>query len=372
MNTKIFEANMDRVRKDSDLISNPKLNEKSPIVEIFASATRGEDLSKYGNKADVALNRVKELANQSMAGNYSARAELNTIQKFIIAPELTKMVQLFSFMGNFKDIGYADQPMVKTYKHEGVRSNFQATHGDVPFAVTSWEEYPIKTQNISTGYAVDYREIASGNLDKVSEGMEQVKTDMMNKAMYYVIMTMYDRIKNAKGVKYFAEANGISKTAVDDMLKKIRRFGATSVIGDYSVVSQMNSFQGFDFAGTGTSKYLSEAVMEEIRKNGLPGAYNGSSVVELPNQYNLSQLNSAGDNFTTYMPEGLLFFIPQGSVSPLQIFRRGGLNSASGFDVVTGTEMTRFDMEIGADVAKGQEYKIGLLRDKSFDTDLLK
>ena len=52
---------------------------------------------------------------------------------------------------------------------------------------------------------------------------------------------------------------------------------------------------------------------------------------------------------------------------PLQIFKRGGLTSMTGNDVVTGTELTRFDMEIGAELAKGREYEVGLLADTNFE-----
>lgn len=366
MDTKIFEMNMNNVKKDTDILNNTKLNAKSPIVEIFSAIVEGEDTSKYGKKTDLTMNKIKELGQRSMQGDMIAKAELNTIQRYALEPHLQNLIQLFNFMGTFKDIGYDVQPVVRTYKHESVRSQFQATHGDVPFAVTSWEEYPISTQNISSGYAVDYREIASGNLDRVSEGMEQVKIDMMNKAMYYVIYKLYSGIKNATGVKFFAEAAGISKAAVDDTLTKVRRFGKPAIMGDYSVVSQLNSDE-FDIR-TGL---VSETVLEEIRKTGLISFYNGSPVIELPNQYNLTKLTADGSNFETYLPEGLLFFVPQGQVAPLQIFRRGGLTSMTGQDIVTGTELTRFDMEIGADLAKGREYEIGLLSDSNFEVPVV-
>lgn len=360
----MFSFELNNKRNDTQFANN-KLNSKSPVVEIFNAIATGQDLSKFGNKVDTVMNHVKDLAQRANNGDFSAKAEINSIVRFAIEPKLASLVQLFSFMGTFRDIGYDEQAMMKTYKHEGVRSNFQASQGDVPFAATTWREYAIGTKTISSGYAVNYREIASGNLDKVAEGMEQVQVDMMNKAMFYVVIEMYNAIKNATGVKYFAESAGLTKTAVDDVLKKVRRFGKPAIAGDYSVVSQLNAFAGYE-SKTPAVTGVSQAVMEEIRQNGLLGAYAGSSVVELPNQYNVTQLNTAGDNFKTYLPEGLLFFLPQGGVSPLQVFRRGGLTSMSGNDVVTGTELTRFDMEIGAGVAEGMEHQIGLLSDTNF------
>ncbi|MEC0396596.1 hypothetical protein [Bacillus subtilis] len=363
-----MKIELNNVKRDSDVFANPKLNSKSPIIEIFSAIATGKDISKFGNKADTVMNHVKDLAAQAVLGNPVAKAEINTIVRLAIEPKLISAVKLFDFMGTFRQIGYDQQPMMTTYAHESIRSGFQASRGDVPFATTTWNEYPIGTQTISAGYAVNYREIQSGNLDKVAEGMEQVQTDMMNKAMYYVVNEMYNAIKSATGVKYFSENAGIQKSAVDDTIKKVRRFGQPSIVGDYSVVSQLNDFAGFQaVAGDATSTKLPESVMYEIRKTGLLSTYKGSSVVELPNAYNLTELNKTGDNFKTYLPEGLLFFIPQGAKSPLQVFQRGGLTSMTGNDIVSGTEITRFDMEIGAGVAKGQEYQIGLIRDENFE-----
>lgn len=365
----LFEMNMSNVRKDSTLAVNPQLNAKSAIVEVFTAIASGAEInSKIAKKVDQSVARIKQLGELSANGDLNAKAELNTIVRYVIEPNLTKVVQLFNFMGTFRDIGYDVQPMMKTYKHTGIRSSFQASQGDVPFGVTTWREYPIATQTISSGYAFNYREIASGNLDKVQEGIQQVQVDMLNKAMYYVILQMYNAIKNATGVKYFAEAAGITKTSVDSVLKKVRRFGQPAILGDYSVASQLNGFAGFKQDTTDTkATNISQIVMEEIRKTGLISYYNGSFITELPNQYNLNTLNTAGDNFDVYLPEGLLFFVPQGAVSPLQVFRRGGMTSMTGNDIITGTEMSRYDMEIGAGVAEGREHEIGLISDTNFD-----
>lgn len=262
--------------------------------------------------------------------------------------------------------------IVTNIKYESIDSRFQASSGDVPFATHSFREYPIATQTISAGYAVDYRELQSGNFDgTVAEGMAQVQTDMQNKAVYYVIAKLYDALKNAKGVKHFAESSGITQTAVDDMLKVMRRYGKTNICGDYAVVSQLNDFAGYKTFGASTIPFGADAVAEEIRKTGLLSFYNGSNVVELPNALDYTRLNEDKTSYELYMPQGLLFFIPQGNIAPLQIFRRGGLTTMTGDDIVTRQHLTRFDMEIGAGVAEGMEDQIGLLSDTNFEVPTL-
>ena len=346
--------------------TNAKLNSKSPIVEIFSAVAEGKDLSKYGKKVDKMMQYVAELSERAMKNDPMAKSEINEIVRYTIEPNLQKEIRLFDFFGTFRTIGFNEQPMMKTYDHEGVSANFQASRGDVPFASTTWREYAIGTQTISSGYAMDYRELMSGNLDKVAEGKQQVQTEIRNKAALYVISEMYKAIKNSTGIKYFSESAGLTKGAVDDALTKVRRFGRPAIAGDYSVASQMAGFTGYSTV-VPTSSNVPEVALEELRQNGLINTYSGSPVVETPNQYDLTSKNAAGDNFKTLLPEGLLFLIPQGAVSPLQVFQKGGLTSATGFDPITGKEMTRYDLEIGSGIAQGREFEIGLVSDSNFE-----
>ena len=128
------------------------------------------------------------------------------------------------------------------------------------------------------------------------------------------------------------------------------------------MVSQINNFVPYS---NGTVTGISDAVMEEIRKNGMVMNYKGSLVRETPAPFDLTKLNAAGTNFETMLPEGLLYVLPNGMQSPVASWTVGGLTSFSGNDVSTGRVMTRFDLVVAADVAKGQEYKIGLLNDTS-------
>ena len=361
----IFELNTANNVKDLPV---GNIKPTSPVVEIFAALAQGSSLSAFdGKKVDKAVAYIKDLANRALSKDHNAISELNAIQRFAIEPKLIEAIKIFSFMGTYRSLPFDTVPMMKTYRYESIDSRFQASSGDVPFAAYSFREYPIATQTISAGFAVDYRELKSGNFDgTIAEGMNQVKTDMQNKAVYYVIAVLYQALKNAKGVKHFAESSGITQTGVDDMLKQMRRYGKTNICGDYSVVSQMNDFAGYKTFGANTIPFGADAVAEEIRRNGLLSYYNGSHIVELPNALDYTRMNAAKTSYELYMPQGLLFFIPQGNVAPLQIFRRGGLTTMTGDDVTTRQHLTRFDMEIGAGVAEGMEDQIGLLSDTNF------
>ena len=361
----IYEINMSNAQAD---VNTGRVKQNSKIVEVFSALSAGKRPEVDDKTLDKSVATIKELSSKAIDGDNAARSEINSIIRFSIEPKLLEVVRLFDFMGTYRRIGYNEAPMMKTYGYESIDSRFQASSSDVPFAAVNWREYPIGTQTISAGFAVDYRELQNGNFDgNIREGMNQVQIDMQNKMTYYVMAVLYNALKNAKGVKHFAEDNGITKTAVDNMLKSMRRYGKVNIAGDYSVVSQFNDFAGFKRFSADEIRYANNIVAEEIRQTGLVSMYNGAFVTELPNAINWTQLNKDGTDYDLYMPQGLLFFLPRGSVSPLQVFLRGGLTTMTGDDIVTRQHLTRFDMEFGAGVAEGMEDQIGLISDTNFD-----
>ncbi len=361
----IYEINMANARPDN---APARVTEKSPIVEVFSALVQGNHPNVSDKVLDKSVAEISSLAEKALNGDPIAKSEINAIIRFSIEPKLMQAIKLFNFMGSFKRIGYNEQALMKTYKYESIDSRFQASSSDVTFAAVNWREYPITTQTISGGISIDYRELQSGNFSgNLAEGIEQVKIDMQNKAVYFVMTVLYNGLKNATGVKHFAESTGITKTGVDNMLKSMRRYGKVNIAGDYSVVSQFNDFSGYLTVGANTIPFGADVVAEEIRKTGLVSFYNGAYVTELPNAINWTKLNAAGTDYDLYMPQGLLFFLPQGKVSPLQSFVRGGMTSMTGDDIVTRQHMTRFDMEFGAGIADGMEDQIGLISDTNYE-----
>lgn len=359
MNTS-FELN--NARKDDVQIKDN--NQFKKVVEICSSIFSGGDLSKFGKSADAVVLKLKNLGERADMGDYKARAEINTIVKFMIQPKLLESMKVFSFLGNYKEIGYDAQPIVKTYNYEGIDAKVQAAGGDVSFAGRNWLEYPITTKTISSGMAINYRELASGNFGgNMAEEASQVQTDMNNKAVAYVLNTLHTSLKNnSLYVKNYAEYEStVTQTAVDSMIAKIRKLGKVGICGDFSVLSSICDWNGYKTVGDASIPFFTPTQVDEISKAGLNGFYKGTSLVELPNPYNFTKPLADKSGFETYYNSDNLYFTAQGGASPLNIFRKGGITTMSGNDVETGTVKTRFDIEIGADVVKGREFEIGML-----------
>lgn len=175
----IYEINMSNAQAD---VNTGRVKQNSKIVEVFSALSAGKRPEVDDKTLDKSVATIKELSSKAIDGDNAARSEINSIIRFSIEPKLLEVVRLFDFMGTYRRIGYNEAPMMKTYGYESIDSRFQASSSDVPFAAVNWREYPIGTQTISAGFAVDYRELQNGNFDgNIREGMNQVQIDMQNK-----------------------------------------------------------------------------------------------------------------------------------------------------------------------------------------------
>lgn len=354
---------LNNVRKSEVEIGNKKAFDK--VVEICSALFAGEDVSKYGKDVDSVVSKISKLGQSAADGDARAVSEINTIVKYIIQPKLLEATKVFNFLGNYHEIGYDQQPRIKTYSYEGLDARIQASGSDVGFAGKKWVEYPITTQTISSGMVIDYRELASGNFaGTIAEEMSQVQVDMNNKGVAYVFDKIKSALKNnTEYVKFYEEfTSAPTQTQVDTMVSKIRKLGGkVGIAGDYSLISAICDWNGYKSVGDTKIPFFNTKQVEEIANTGLNGFYKGSSLVELPNPYNFTKPLVDKSGFETYYSPDDLWFIAQGANSPVNIFKRGGITTMSGNDVETGVVKTRFDMEIGADVVKGREFEIGLL-----------
>ena len=369
----IVEIN--NIRKDTDAsFGGHTITKTSPIVEVFSAMVNGESLDKFGAKADKAVEYIKGLGTRAMNGDFNAVSELNTIRRFTIENPVMQEIKLLGIFGTYQNVGFDETVEREIRTHSGERSRQQANNGDVTFPVTTVEGYQVPTFTVSGGYAVDYRRVSLGDMSLENEGIAEVKTDILNNAKKAIVKKVYNAIKNATGVKYVYEGASLQKTGVDGILTAIRRFGRPTVIGDYAIISQFTPWAGY--VGTINSTTItgvSQKVLDEIAANGVPAMYNGAILAEMENPYDLNDPTGSWSdgtnttaNFKTMLPAGLAFVIPTGAKSPIATWTRGGLTSMTGTDVKTGKLVTRFDLEVAADVAKGQEYKIGAI----FDTTI--
>jgi len=328
-------------------LSNATTNNRpSEEVEIFTNIVYGKDVSKYGKKVDTVMDKIKLLASAAEDGNTQAKAELNAIRTITIQQPLEKRLSINNAMGQTSKIAYNEEMKYEVYELQGQKSRVQASSGSFVFPTVKKRTGTMSTKTATGGIVVDYRELASGAINGLNMANEQVITDMTNQMVLSHINALRAGITAATTLKNYEE--GITKTSVESVRKKARRFGSSvTILGDYSAVSKLGELTNFSVVAAGTEFRFPEYVMEEVMKTGLIKNYKGSIVVELPNSYNMIDLNTAGDFYVPQLPTTDLWFLPQGQLSPLQICLRGGLTSMEGTDLNTRSHVIRYDWEFG-------------------------
>jgi len=360
-NAEQIEINKIVKNKLSNAMTN---NRPSEEVEIFTNIVYGKDVSKYGKKVDTVMDKIKTLAGMAEDGNTKAKAELNAIRTITIQQPLEKRLAINNAMGNVVKVGYNEELKFEVYQMQGDKSRIQASSGSFVFPTVKKRTGVMTTQTSTGGVVTDFRELQSGALDGLAIQNEQVLTDMTNQMVLSHINALRSAITAATTLKNYAE--GITKTSVESVRKKARRFGTSvTILGDYSAVSKLGELTSFGVVAAGTEFRFPEYVMEEVMKTGLIKNYKGSIVVEMPNSYNMIDLNTAGDFYAPQLPTTDLWFLPQGAYNALQIGLRGSLTSMTATDINLKAEVTRYDQEFGNYVIAEYLPAIGYLYDAS-------
>lgn len=349
-----------------------KFPNKNKVIEVFSALVQGKDTTKYGKGVDQTVSYVKELGERIGNGDVSAVSELNALRTYTVKPILTQDIKLLGVFGNFQPLGANESIEVEAYDFIGDKSRKQAFNADVVFPKVKKGKYTVGTNTISGGWVTDYRKLALGDMSVENEGMEEVRKDIMNKAKAQVFNTVVDAVNNAsiKNI-YTSGGTGLTKAGVDSVLAKQRRFGRDlTVIGDYSLLAQFTPWAGYNaeyvYGGSryGYTQGIAAADLEDLRRNGVLGMYNGAALVENDNPYNFGDIDSTTNWFNTLIDEKVAIVTSRGVEAPIQMWTRGGITSFSGNDVSTGNILTRFDLEFAADVTKGKEFMIGVIADK--------
>ena len=257
-NAEQIEINKIVKNKLSNAMTN---NRPSEEIEIFTNVLYGKDVSKYGKKVDTVMDKIKTLAGMAEDGNTQAKAELNAIRTITIQQPLEKRLSINSAMGSVSKIAYNEEMLYTVYELQGQKSRVQASSGSFVFPTVKKRTGTMSTKTATGGISVDFRELQSGATDGLAFQNEQVMTDMVNQMVLSHINALRAGITAATTLKNYEE--GITKTSVESVRKKARRFGSSvTILGDYSAVSKLGELTSFGVVAAGTEFTFTELVME--------------------------------------------------------------------------------------------------------------
>ena len=167
-----FELN--NAKRDETFASG-KITSQSPVVEIFSAMANGEEIAKYGKKADVAANYIKDLGKKASMGDQTAISEINEIRKFAMQPRLLQEIKLLGVFGSYKPLAWGDTAYLEKVKFDNVRADIQAEGQDVSTAFTRKSKTPLAPITVSGGHRVNYRELALGDMSTENTLMGEVQ-----------------------------------------------------------------------------------------------------------------------------------------------------------------------------------------------------
>ena len=354
-----YELNeMTNSRKDK-VVS--ELNSQSPIVRAYGAMVNGQSIDSIkdgegklvGNKC---RNYIKELNAKAEGGDTSAISELNAIRTLVVSPLVLEEIKLLGFFGDFEQLGYGEDIKRKVTK-QSINTRGQALNGDVPFSFNYEDEYGVPSTSLAAGYEVDYRKAQYGDMSSENTLIQNIQTDMMNKAKAYAFDKVINAVTNAN-IKN--AVLGVTRQGVQEVINKARPFGRVTLVGDTSAVTKLNTIATYADAQATPYLNISQEAMNEIKNNGYVSSIMGALVYGMDNAYDLSSVN-ANNWFDKIMDDRYIYVVPNGIASPIKLWTRGGLTSFTANDATTGKILTRYDLEVAADIAKGEEYKIGLI-----------
>lgn len=354
-----YELNeMTNSRKDK-VVS--ELNSQSPIVKAYSAMVNGQSIDSIkdgegkpvGNKC---RNYIKELNAKAEGGDTSAISELNAIRTLVVSPLVLEEIKLLGFFGDFEQLGYGEDIKRKVTK-QSINTRGQALNGDVPFSFNYEDEYGVPSTSLAAGYEVDYRKAQYGDMSSENTLIQNIQTDMMNKAKAYAFDKVINAVTNAN-IKNIVL--GVTRQGVQNVINNARPFGRVTLVGDTSAVTKLNTIATYADAQATPYINISQEAMNEIKNNGYVSSIMGALVYGMDNAYDLSSVN-ANNWFDKIMDDRYIYVVPNGMASPIKLWTRGGLTSFTANDATTGKILTRYDLEVAADIAKGEEYKIGLI-----------
>ena len=85
---------LNNVRKSECAVSNEAQMRR--VAEICSALFSGADISKYGKEADGVVKQLAKLGEGALADDARAKAEINTVVKYIVQPNLLKAMEVFS------------------------------------------------------------------------------------------------------------------------------------------------------------------------------------------------------------------------------------------------------------------------------------
>lgn len=208
-----------------------------------------------------------------MAATEQGRTELAEIVKIALEDAYNKF-DIIPMLFETRHFKLGDKPMFKTHK-KGIKAYWTAPNAYVPKSQNYETEIFMTFEALGVRPNCLLSDLKTGRVDSfaalIANGREAIEIAIYQK-IYELLAQVYNATGSGKD-NQSSVTNKLTKDALDAAINKVRKKagGAPTIIGDYDLCTQIESFDGF-----------TEIALEEIRTHGLLGKYRGCNIVYLP------------------------------------------------------------------------------------------
>ena len=317
-------------------------------VEVF-SALHMNTIKETEIEVSEARAAIKELASNPSPGN---RYEMAQLLAFVVNDIINQKTQYIDLLADVKRVEIGEKAMFKM-KKAGVQAFIQAKNGTTQRSRTLNAYTDIDTVEVSARPYVNLYELAAGKIS-FDECIADAADEMEKLMVKNIEATLYAAFSGYSTPSY-ASGSGIVAATINPMITAMQRFGNVNIIGDANCITKFADLTGFTTASS--TEMFSNKIIDELNDNGYIGRYRGAAVAKLVNPFDRGQLS------TTVLNEGLLYILPNGTVSPLKVVMEGAIESMDATNIDDNTMEVCLRKYFGSAIVYGDVPYIGVYED---------
>lgn len=192
----------------------------------------------------------------------------------IVLDEAYNYFDIAPYIVEKRHFNIGDEVKFRTHKN-GIRAYWTAPNAYVPKSESYETEFGMNFENLGVRPHCLMSDLKIGKVSSyaalLTEGKEAIQTALRVKIVKIITQT-YNATKNKDN--YFP-TNAFDKETLDKAIRRVRKKTGVNpvLIGDYDLMSQIETFIGFDQTD---EKY------KELRDKGIIGRYRGCDIIYLP------------------------------------------------------------------------------------------
>lgn len=297
-------------------MSEIRIERGQKFLNVLAAQARRERVDS--GDVEKASRIISELISDMSPEN---RYKIGQVMAYTVEQLQKPALDFLNSVADRKTINPGDTPMFKV-RHGGIKAYIQAKGATTARSYVADRQIPVSTVEVAARPAINIIDLRAGRVN-MADLIREANDAMTLKKLGYIEKVLHEAIDDYAS-PFYGAGNGIVQATLDAQVAYFRRYGAVSLLGDYSAVSQLAPLTGMAMSNTITQH--SESQIDEFNNNGFVGKYKGSNVISMTNTYEEGKT-------TPVLATDWIYILPAGATGDtrdLKIAEEGGVASMEG------------------------------------------